>query len=75
MSFEIKVNDVSEVLLQDGWHSVASGSFEVDRVTFGGASGADGQQREQWFRFEESSSEIMTAGPMSSVLAVRYDTD
>lgn len=74
MSIEINVDQVSEVMLADGWHSISPGSFEVDRAEFSGpVAGEAAPLRDLWFRFEESSSEIMTTGPLSSVVAVRYD--
>jgi hypothetical protein len=34
MSFAIEVNDVVEVLLQDGWHPVVAETFEIDAYEF-----------------------------------------
>jgi hypothetical protein len=34
MSFAIEVDDVVEVLLQDGWHPVVAETFEIDAYEF-----------------------------------------
>jgi|SRR5271154_930464 len=63
---------VVAVLLADGWHQVARGSFSVGLLEFGAevSSGALG------FRFEEADSSspycpAVLAGPLGAILAVR----
>lgn len=66
---------VAAVLLADGWHQVAPGSFSVGPLAFGTAAdlGVPG------FRFEEADTgspyrPTMLAGPLDSIIAVRQVT-
>ena len=65
---------VDAVLLADGWHKIALGSFIVGALSFG-----DGDYSVPGYRFEEISdaslhSSATLAGPLSAVLAVRQVT-
>ena len=78
MSLAIDTDLVAAVLLIDGWHEVAGNSFDLDsyefmwegRCVFGG--GQDKLVPATGFGFNtESGTRI--AGPITSVLAVRYN--
>ncbi len=83
MSLAIDVDDVTAVLLADGWHQVADASFTLDSYEYLWAAG--GPQDDPMilhgggrngicaigFDFEEKGSGRI-AGPLSSILAVRY---
>jgi hypothetical protein len=65
---------VDAVLLADGWHKIALGSFTVGALSFG-----DGDHSVPGYRFEEISDASLyrsatLAGPLSAVLAVRQVT-
>jgi hypothetical protein len=65
---------VDAVLLADGWHKIALGSFTVGALSFG-----DGDHGVLGYRFEEISDASLhrsatLAGPLSAVLAVRQVT-
>lgn len=84
MSLAIQIDDVTEVLLVDGWHEVADTSFDIDSYEFlhddrpvhsGGNYGICAAG----FFFKEGGSGVFTAGtfvtgPLSAVLAVRIRT-
>ena len=66
---------VVAVLLADGWHQVASGSFTIGALSFGDAD----DRGVLGYRFEEISDASLhrsatLAGPLSAVLAVRQVT-
>jgi hypothetical protein len=74
MSLAIQADDITAVLLADGWHSVSSG-FDVDAYEFklgsllihgGGTNDVCGSG----FVFTEPDG-VRTAGPLTSILAVR----
>jgi hypothetical protein len=65
---------VDAVLLADGWHKIALGSFTVGALSFG-----DDDHSVPGYRFEEISDTSLhrsatLAGPLSAVLAVRQVT-
>jgi hypothetical protein len=66
---------VVAVLLADGWHQVASGSFTIGALSFGDADDRDGLG----YRFEEITAAspygpAAMAGPLEALLAVRQIT-
>ena len=66
---------VVAVLLADGWHQVASGSFTIGALSFGGPDGGG----VLGYRFEEISEAsaygpAAMAGPLEALLAVRQIT-
>ena len=78
MSLAIDTDQVTEVLLADGWHVVLGRSFETDSYEYvwdgeivhgGGNSGVCATG----FRFEEEvlAKRVLTVGPLTAVLAVR----
>jgi hypothetical protein len=77
MSLRIGVDDISAVLLADGWHNVdpmsnrpgAISSFDTDAYEFIDSEGDVLFGNGTGFRFTESGSPLF--GPMSSILAVR----
>lgn len=84
MGLSIDVDDVSAVLLADGWHAVKfegqNSSFSIAAYTYvqerpGELSDEEvhprSPERQPGFGFQEASGEWV-AGPLSSVLAVRY---
>lgn len=78
MSLYIDVDHVTEVLLADGWHPVINDSFTIDSYEFQRnddmvllRGGQDPLISAGGFGFEESRNVFM-AGPLTSVLAVRY---
>jgi hypothetical protein len=86
VSLAIDVDDVTAVLLADGWHEVADASFELDAYEFVWASGGAREDAllmhgggasdicATGFTFrEEGAATEMIAGPLSAVLAVRYE--
>lgn len=77
MSLAIQIEKVTEVLLADGWHSVSSGSFDLDAYEYlddavlihgGGANGVCATG----FSFREIDEPGRVVGPLTSILAVRY---
>jgi hypothetical protein len=63
---------VVAVLLADGWHRIARGSFSVGPLVFGAGSDPDALG----FRFEEADAgspyrPAILVGPLGSILAVR----
>lgn len=81
MSLAIDVAQVRSVLLVDGWHAVADGSFAVDAYEYVAwdtpgvenpvslAAGADAGVSAAGFAFVSTDGERI-AGPLTSVLAV-----
>jgi hypothetical protein len=68
----VAVGKVDAVLLADGWHKVALGSFTVGTLAFG-----DDDRGVPGYRFEEISDASLhasttLAGPLDGVLAVRH---
>ena len=66
---------VVAVLLADGWHRIARGSFSVGPLGFGVGAGLGGPG----FRFEEAEGgslcqPTVLAGPLDSIIAVRQVT-
>lgn len=76
MSLKIDVDDVTSVLLADGWHTVTDQSFTLDSYEFvwQGALQLGGGQCEgvpsTGFEFRGSDGKIW-AGPLTSILAVK----
>lgn len=75
MSLNIDVDKVTEVLLADGWHTVADGSFDLDSYEFhhgdhvlhgGGRSGVCATG----FTFRDANGESLF-GPLTAILAVK----
>jgi len=75
MSLAIDVDRVSHVLLSDGWHVVVDNSFSIDAYEFiskqtsvhgGGQSGVCASG------FTFKSHEGNFAGPLTSIIAIRY---
>lgn len=79
MSLAIEEDDVTAVLLADGWHTVADNSFytdayeyaDGDRITVGGGSVPGVPST--GFLFRDESGEYLS-GPLSSILAVKQST-
>lgn len=78
MSLAIEVDDVTAVLLADGWHTVANKSFALDSYEY--VWGADDQVMHgggnsaicaTGFTFTTENGSTMVAGPLTAVLAVR----
>jgi hypothetical protein len=78
MSLAISADDVTAVLLADGWHEVAARSFDLDSYEYhehadglmihgGGASGVCSTG----FEFTTDEGDRL-AGPLTAVLAVRH---
>jgi hypothetical protein len=78
MSLAIDIDDVTEVLLADGWHTVANTSFDIDSYEFVSQDGRGvllGGGREplipsRGFRFADADGGCLT-GPLSSILALK----
>ena len=82
MSLAIEVDYVRAVLLADGWHEVEEQSFYLDRFEFVWgvdaegkanvmhAAGSDGISVMGFSLVDEDGTRI--AGPLSSIIAVRY---
>ena len=82
MSLAINIDRISGVLLADGWEDVEVGTFTLDAYELvernddgsshmwhaGGAHGICSQG----FRFECREGSGVIAGPLTSILAVRY---
>jgi hypothetical protein len=71
----VNAETVVAVLLADGWHQVASGSFTIGALSFG----APDDRSVLGYRFEEISEAspygpAALAGPLEAVLAVRQIT-
>ncbi len=85
MSLAIDVTRVTHVLLADGWHEVADGSFTVAPYEFGRPadtraddlavlynSGSMGTGP-MGFEFTEARTSALIGGPLTSVIAVRRE--
>jgi hypothetical protein len=76
VSLKIDVSDVSAVLLADGWHEVANGSFSIDSYEFfdGNFLIVGGGQCQgvpsSGFEFVCEDDSVL-AGPLTSVHAMR----
>jgi hypothetical protein len=77
MSLDIDTEGVAEVLLSDGWHVVHGKTFELDEFEFtyqgrrvhgGGDSGVCATG----FSFVTDQEGSRLAGPLTSILALRY---
>jgi hypothetical protein len=82
MTLAIQVDEVTEVLLADGWHTVLHQSFAIDAYEFLYGEqvphgGGEGGISSQGFRFLETGTgvglNISIAGPLTSILAVRHN--
>ena len=87
MSLAIDVSRVTHVLLADGWHEVADGSFTVAPYEFGRSGAATGGDRgfvvlngtgtpgidPLGFDFTEARTNASLCGPLGSVIAVRRE--
>ena len=81
MSLAIQVDNVKKVLLADGWHKVYKDSFDLDSYEFmngkiclhyGGHS--DVCATGFWFNEDLGTNTYpIITGPLTSILAVRYD--
>ena len=75
MTQEIKINpeDVKEILLDDGWHEVEEGSFDLDSPKYPGSNGGKNFAFTDLDYCDEGCQVIITrlAGPLSSIRAVR----
>ncbi len=69
MSLAIDVDNVSAVLLADGWHTVADQSFEIDAYEFMW-QGDLLYNANAGFAFTETDGAVVM-GPMTAILAVR----
>lgn len=76
MSIAIQVDNVTAVLLADGWHDVADDTFDLDSYEYlhgdhllhgGGNSGVCATG----FTFRETGGQLLS-GPLTAVLAVRH---
>ncbi len=63
---DVSTTTVEAVLLSDGWHHVRNRSFRTGPLHIEGTAAVDG------FHFNEGVGDHVTAGPLSSILAVRY---
>ncbi len=73
MTREIREVDVKEVLLQDGWHEVEEGSFDLDSPKFPGSNGEKNFAFTDLDYCDEGRQVIITrvAGPLASIRAFR----
>lgn len=80
MSLAIDVDRVSDVLLADGWHTVANNSFAIDSYEFlwnGDLMLGGGQDKlvpAAGFSFTDTQLGTIS-GPLTSVLAVRLESN
>ena len=77
MSLAIDVDEVSAVLLADGWHEVGDQSFSLAAYEYihGGATihkGGEAGLTSTGFRFSDAGGYVMY-GPLTAILAVRYN--
>jgi hypothetical protein len=77
MSLAIETDTVAGVLLADGWHPVKEKTFDLDAYEFVHGEtlihgGGKGGVCAAGFTFVESSSDMVLAGPLTAILAVRY---
>lgn len=75
VSLSIEVNKVTDVLLADKWHKINDGSFDIDAYEFINGTetvhkGGNGGITSAGFVFESEG--VTFSGPLTSVLAVRY---
>ena len=87
MSLAIDVARVTHVLLADGWHEVADGSFTVAPYEFGRPADSGADDRDfvvlynssnmgadpMGFEFTEARTGALISGPLASVSAVRRE--
>ena len=87
MSLAIDVTRVTHVLLADGWHEVADGSFTVAPYEFARPAGTGANDRDfvvlynsgnmgtdpMGFEFTEARTSALISGPLMSVIAVRRE--
>ncbi len=85
MSLAIDVTRITHVLLADGWHEVADGSFTVAPYEFGRPANTEAGDfavlynssnmgtDPMGFEFTEARTSALIAGPLSSVIAVRRE--
>ena len=87
MSLAIDVGRITHVLLADGWHEVADGSFTVAPYEFGrpaNTGAGDGDFAVLYnssntgtdpmgFEFTEARTSALIGGPLTSVIAVRRE--
>jgi len=78
VSLAIDANAVTAVLLADGWHVTDTNSFDLDSFEFIDGNdqdtlhaGGDSGVCATGFAFSEDGQRV--AGPLTSVIAVRYD--
>ena len=76
MSLAIDIDNVTAVLLADGWHKVARESFDMDAFEFvheertvhgGGECGVSATGFSFWTPDDD-----LVSGPVTSIVAVRY---
>jgi hypothetical protein len=87
MSLAIDVTRVTHVLLADGWHEVADGSFTVAPYEFGRPANTGADEHDfavlynssntgtdpMGFEFTEARTSALIGGPLASVIAVRRE--
>ena len=87
MSLAIDVARVTHVLLADGWHEVADGSFTVAPYEFGRRAETEADDRdfvvlynssnmgtdEMGFEFTEARTSALISGPLTSAIALRRE--
>ena len=71
MSFWIDLDDVTDVLLPDGWHKVEEVSFSMDAYEFHWHGQPMHYSKEGGFAFKEKNKIVV--GPVSSILAIKKD--
>ena len=77
MSLAINADDVTAVLLADGWHEVPARSFDLDSYEYQYANGLTIHEGGAYgvcangFEFTTTEGDRM-AGPLTAVLAVRH---
>lgn len=82
MSLSIRVDDITAVLLADGWHEVVAGSFDTDAYEYHSGSRSSPLHEAvvlylgEWqgcstgFTFKDANGRI--EGPMTSIIAIRH---
>ena len=87
MSLAIEINQITHVLLADGWHEVTDGSFDIAPYEFGRtvtaesgehgfvplSAAQDSDVHPVGFAFTEARTGASICGPLTSVIAVRRE--
>ncbi len=73
MPLELELNDVTEVLLLDGWHLIVPGTLKLDTLETGVANQYP-DLSDSAFQFQDRNNGQTITGPIRSIHAVSTST-